>query len=172
MNALKVYGIREEQAQALRSIAQERLGSSSISALARSLLIREIEQHTSPLSESSKTTTTKKRLELRLPLCDYQYLQNAAQIAGMTPSLLLNHAIRSYRIKHPFLSVSEHTALYQSNYQLLRIGRNLNQIARQLNTMESVNFSTRHVESLLQIIDEHTEKVGVLMRNNRDNFEF
>jgi hypothetical protein len=59
----------------------------------------------------------------------------------------------------------------QSNYQLLRIGRNLNQIARQLNAGEAANLSTVKIGQLHQFIEKHTSTVHEVLRTNKRRFE-
>lgn len=62
---------------------------------------------------------------------------------------------------------SEVEVLYQSNYQLLSIGRNLNQVARQLNMGESASITSEHIKELTRIIKQNTEKVADVLRTNR-----
>ena len=73
--------------------------------------------------------------------------------------------------RHPVVSNNEAQTLYQSNYQLLRIGRNLNQIARQLNIGENVSITTQHIHELKAVIDAHTERVHQVLKTNRRRFE-
>ena len=75
--------------------------------------------------------------------------------------------VQAYIRKHPSLSAAEVEVLYQSNYQLLSIGRNLNQVARQLNMGESASITSEHIKELTLIIKQHTEKVADVLRTNR-----
>ena len=55
------------------------------------------------------------------------------------------------------LSTTEVEILHQSNYQLVSIGRNLNQIARQLNMGEGVSLTSEQINALSQFIRQHTQ---------------
>ena len=57
--------------------------------------------------------------------------------------------------------------LYQSNYQLLLIGRNINQIARRLNAGENVSLSSQQITDLKNFIDVHIGKVNHLLQIHR-----
>lgn len=60
--------------------------------------------------------------------------------------------------------MSEIEALGKSNYQLLAIGRNLNQLVKKLNEGGHEPVQTELVEGLRAIIDKHTEVVSTAIR--------
>lgn len=53
--------------------------------------------------------------------------------------------------------------LYQSNAQLLLIGRNINQIAKSLNTSSPTALSTQELKEIKAQIAQHTKQVGQLV---------
>lgn len=55
-------------------------------------------------------------------------------------------------------------ALGESNYQLLALGRNLNQIARSLNKGRYEPVTIERIEALSQLIRMHTEVVSSAIR--------
>ena len=69
-------------------------------------------------------------------------------------------AIRAGLTHEPQFSMSEIDALGESNYQLLAIGRNLNQVAKAMNEGRRDTVTIESIERLRQIIDEHTDKVS------------
>ena len=69
-------------------------------------------------------------------------------------------AIRAGLTHEPQFGMKEIDALGESNYQLLAIGRNLNQVAKAMNEGRHDSGTTESIEQLRQIIDAHTEKVS------------
>ncbi|QRQ83282.1 plasmid mobilization relaxosome protein MobC [Paralysiella testudinis] len=159
-------------------MAEKRLGKASVSALAKSLLLEvlgDAATATTPLAPCpagmADEELAKERTVIRLQTPEKQYLAAAAAQYGTSVNGLVRQIIQSYISKNPVLSAAEVDALYQSNYQLLRIGRNLNQIARQLNAMEAASITTAEIRQLADVIDRHTEHVGRLLLANRARFE-
>lgn len=62
--------------------------------------------------------------------------------------------------REPQFSMSEINALGESNYQLLTIGRNLNQIARKMNEGGHAKVTIEQIEKLSRMIDNHTDVVS------------
>ena len=67
--------------------------------------------------------------------------------------------MQSVLATEPLLTTKEVEILYQSNAQLLRIGRNINQIAKSLNTSTPTALSTQELKEINAQIAQHTEKV-------------
>ena len=91
-------------------------------------------------------------------------------LGGNRASWIIN-LIRSALTREPQLGGNEIEALEQSNYQLLSIGRNLNQIARRMNEgqkQQSVEMAT--LEQLRDQIDLHTSEVNHLIRSNAERW--
>ena len=130
MSLLKVYGLEPPILKRLQVVAEKRLGKASVSALAKSLLLE-------VLGDATATTVTtplvprpvgmadeelaKERTVIRLQAPEKQYLAAAAAQYGTSVNCLVRQIIQSYISKNPALSAAEVDALYQSNYQLLRI---------------------------------------------------
>lgn len=60
--------------------------------------------------------------------------------------------------------MSEIDALGESNYQLLALGRNLNQIARRLNEGRYEPITVERIVALRSLIEKHTELVSKAIR--------
>lgn len=163
---VRVFGLTEEELEALRGKAEKQYGKASVSLLAKKLLKAELEQEEPP-AKPFPPPQGKKRITLRLPDKDTAYLTDAAAIGGCSVNDVCRDIIQSHIRRHPFLTNTESEALHSSNYQLLRIGRNLNQIARQMNFGEPVSLTLRHITELKNIIDAHTRKVGHVLQANR-----
>ncbi|UZJ60899.1 plasmid mobilization relaxosome protein MobC [Pseudomonas sp. KU26590] len=73
-------------------------------------------------------------------------------------------AIRAGLTNEAQFGMSDIEALGESNYQLLAIGQNLNQIARKLNEGVHDPVQTELIKGLSAIIDRHTHIVNVAIR--------
>ncbi len=73
-------------------------------------------------------------------------------------------AIRTGLTHEPQLGMSEIDSLGESNYQLLALGRNLNQIARRLNEDHHEPITFECIKALSRIIDKHTDVVSGAIR--------
>lgn len=108
---------------------------------------------------------------LKLNPVETAFLNEAAAQADMSVSAFIRMALRSQMTKMAILNNDEVTALYQSNFQLLRIGRNLNQIARALNAQESAELTSQKIEDVQSLINEHTDKVRDLITSNQERLQ-
>ena len=89
------------------------------------------EQFRQPEIENTHEEQLFERLTLRLPPKHQVYLTEKSKLQHSTLNEVARDIIAEYITKNPVLSNDAVQALYQSNYQLLRIGRNINQLARQ-----------------------------------------
>ena len=172
-NYIKVYGLPQETCAHLATLSKQRYGKTNISLLARDLLLAELAKQ-SPTAEPpthSTTTEAKTRLELKLPPHIAEYIHTAAQQGKMSPNRRALYILAEYIEQHPILTDNEITALYQSNVQLGAIGRNINQIARHLNTGEGASLTQRQLAELEQIITEHVKRVGIIIQEHRTRQE-
>ncbi|MDF7675978.1 plasmid mobilization relaxosome protein MobC [Neisseriaceae bacterium ESL0693] len=166
---IKIWGLPAEAQEKLTLIAKQKVHKASISLLAKTLLMQLLET-TATVPESEILTEERYRLELKLSPAMYHYLKTVAAQQYMTPNAVAVNILNSYRDQHPTLSDKEAEALYQSNYQLLRIGRNLNQIARQLNIGEATSLTAQEIRQLREIIEQHTDKVKDLLLANQQRY--
>ena len=174
MSTIRVFGLSEWDVSKLKEMAMQRFGKNSVSLLAKTLLVAQLDTQNNGMRTSIDDLDAeagKYRLGIRLIPADYHYLRNAAQLQSMSANAFVVSILRHYIDGHPTLSDKEAEALYQSNYQLLRIGRNLNQIARQLNAGESARLTTEEIRQLRIIIEKHTDVVGDLLLANKRRFE-
>lgn len=170
---IDVYGLTADEIQQLRKIAKERYGKASVSLLARKLLQEQLPQHKEPADKLLKAKyDTKQRITLRIPSQQFDYLQTMAQQRHSSLNDVIRDVIQEFITGNPVLNNDEVQALYQSNYQLLRLGRNINQIARQLNSIMPDSFTTHQLNELLSFLQKHTDQVGQVLRKQGKSFKY
>ena len=106
-------------------------------------------------------------------LSEDEYADFTARLApyGISQSEFLRQAIRRTAIR-PVIHVSAVndellSAVGKLAAEYGRIGGNLNQIARKLNAGETAALTSQNIAELAAFIDQHTDKVGELIRQYR-----
>jgi hypothetical protein len=84
-----------------------------------------------------------------------------SQIANFIPGWRLDKFTGHVLLTHSYGQIE---ALGESNYQLLAIGRNLNQIAKNLNRGLQLTVTIEQIESLRKLIKDHTKRVSCVLR--------
>ncbi|WP_107689088.1 plasmid mobilization relaxosome protein MobC [Neisseria wadsworthii] len=165
---LKVYGLPEAALEKLRLISVEKYGDANISHLARDLLLKEVEN---PVVHTDRPEYTnnpdKTRMELKLPTRIAAWLKLMAEKQYMSSNRVALAILMEYIDKHPVILDHDADLLRVSNYQLVMIGRNLNQIARHLNAGENVSLSSQQITDLKKFIEAHVGKVNHVLQTNR-----
>ncbi|MGK0555790.1 plasmid mobilization relaxosome protein MobC [Bordetella bronchiseptica] len=128
---------------------------------------------TSPTpSTHEQPDTSRRRLELRLTETEYARIEALALQQDMSANRWVIHLIRANLSGEPQFGMTELRTLGESNSRLLAIGRNLNQIARQMNAgraLETVVTADR-IDTLTRHIKTHTARVADIMRANIDRW--
>jgi len=164
---LIVRGIPLATRQALQAAARNRYGKANASMLVRTLITQHLERPAAtalpsrPITEAEAQDSV--RVELRLPRSVLAGLTDQAE-QRLTPR---NHYLAGLileRVGQPQLCGDQIEVLRRSNYELSKIGTNLNQIARAFNTL--VNGGTgkmpevaKKLVSLRREINQHTKRV-------------
>ncbi|WP_434779308.1 plasmid mobilization protein [Neisseria sp. Ec49-e6-T10] len=165
---LDILGISNTDQEVIKKIAVKKYGKPSISYFVTQLLWAALKENNYQPDECYLLTNDKScRIEIRFSEKEGVKLAKLAKSHHMTVNAFIVSVIRNYLNKTPLLTAAEVDALYQSNAQLLRIGRNLNQIAKQFHSMEGGNITSDQITALQNIINIHTEKVGELLLSNR-----
>ncbi len=182
---IQIYGISEATFEKIRTQAKD-LGIDSISEYAKAVLVQAVNGNKPPLAnlplqanvkisadqvELSQAESQWIKPSLKLNPVETAFLNEAAAQADMSVSAFIRMALRSQMTKMAILNNDEVTALYQSNFQLLRIGRNLNQIARAHNAQESVEVTSQKIEDVESLINDHTDKVRDLITSNQERLQ-
>jgi ribosomal protein S15P/S13E len=133
-------------------------------------------QREQPRPKKQKPETTelasKKRIELRLTPSEQTAVTEFSEADECSPQRWIINVLRTVITKKPQFGLPEWKTLGESNYQLLAIGKNLNQIARHLN--EEAKFRkrvtvdektlTEKINELTKAIKQHAEKADSAMR--------
>lgn len=167
-DVLVVGGVSSETKEQLQKVALKRYRKSNASLLVRSLIAEHLKKtaintggkkiaHSNPLEKS-------KRLELRLPLSVYEQLTQKAEARLSDRNDYIKSLIYE-DIDQPQLLIDEIEVLRRSNYEMAKIGTNLNQIAKAFNVLVQMGGNQKLPEigkkmaSLKREISEHTNKV-------------
>jgi hypothetical protein len=123
--------------------------------------------HTEHTTTAGVVDIERVRFHLRLPKSQFDALENIAKLRGEKSAQALAAAVlRGFLSKNPHYSASELQTLGESNYQLLRIGTSLNQIAKQLNASGGASTG-QELQSVAADIKAHVAKVaGYLSESN------
>lgn len=113
----------------------------------------------------------KQRFEILLTASEKNAIKERAHIERCSMRRWIVDAIRTGLTHEPQFGMSEIEALGESNYQLLAIGRNLNQIARKLNEGDSDPIQTELIKGLRAIIDKHTHVVSSAIRASLERWD-
>lgn len=108
----------------------------------------------------------KKRVELQLTESEHAALAELAEERECSIQFWVVSLIRAALTQGVTTGVSELKALGQSNYQLMAIGRNLNQITHHINADPAKNLhklSGREIEKLVKAISEHRKEAQAVI---------
>lgn len=106
----------------------------------------------------------KVRFEILMTKSEKAAVQERANLERCSQRRWIIDAIRAGLTREPQFGMKEIDALGESNYQLLAIGRNLNQVAKAMNEGRRDSVTIESIERLRGIIDVHTEKVSTAIR--------
>ena len=107
---------------------------------------------------------SKVRFEVLLTQSEKAAIQERANLERCSQRRWVIDAIRAGLTHEPQFGMKEIEALGESNYQLLAIGRNLNQVARAMNEGRRDSVTIESIERLRAVIDAHTEQVSNAIR--------
>ncbi|MBK9307872.1 MAG: plasmid mobilization relaxosome protein MobC [Nitrospira sp.] len=106
------------------------------------------------------------RMELNLTTSELAALKRMAEHEGYVPTKWVVAMVRAKLTGQPQVGQPELETLARSNQQLLALGRNLNQIAKVLNTTpeNKTAFRGEIVTELSRVIQAHAKKVSDVLR--------
>ena len=170
-NPIRVFGLSCDEIKQLQQMALERYGKASASLMLRKLAEEQVEQ---PKIENTNEKQLFERLTLRLPPKHQVYLTEKAKLQHSTLNDVARDIITEYITKNPVLGNDAVQALFQYNYQLLRIGRNINQIARQFNEMSPHSFTIKQLQlnEFVEYLDYHTDIVYKVLEKQEKPLKF
>lgn len=116
--------------------------------------------------EGEADLSQKTRKELRLTKSELQAIEKFSDAEGITVQRWITNLLRANLSSNPQFNAKETEVIWESCYQLRAIGRNINQIAKQLNEGKSRDVGLKKLEYLTELINSHTEHVNGLVTAN------
>ena len=112
------------------------------------------------------------RMEVNLTPSELAALKRVAGHEGYAPTKWVVAMVRTKLTGQPHVGQPELEGLARSNQQLLALGRNLNQIAKVLNTapQNRTAFRVEVIMELSRVIQAHTKKVSDVLRGSVDRW--
>jgi hypothetical protein len=113
------------------------------------------------------------RMEVHLTTSELAALKTVASHEGYVPTKWVVAMIRTKLTGQPQVGQPELDTLARSNQQLLALGRNLNQIAKVLNTspQNRTAFRVEVITELSRVIRSHTDKVSDVLRGTVERWQ-
>ena len=107
------------------------------------------------------------RKEVRLTESEARHAERMAAASGFSVPMWIAALVRAQLTQNPQLGQREQELLGESNYQLLALGRNLNQIAKSLNTAPEDRSVYRidQIDDLRASIKAHVKRVAAAMQS-------
>ncbi|WP_244988660.1 plasmid mobilization relaxosome protein MobC [Pseudomonas qingdaonensis] len=106
----------------------------------------------------------KVRFEILLTNSEKTAIKEMADVERCSSRRWIIDAIRVGLTHEPQFKMTEIDALDESNYHLLALGRNLNQIARQLNEGHYEPITVERINAISHIIEKHADMVSSAIR--------
>lgn len=104
----------------------------------------------------------KQRLEVRFTPSEHHEIVARSEAEGCSPQRWVINSVRASLTNQPQFTMETTKALWESSGQLRAIGRNLNQIAKNLNARGSETITQNEITQLSTYIYKHTEMVSEL----------
>jgi len=126
-----------------------------------------------PVSETHESIREQKKVRVSMWLTESERegIRVRTKLHGGTRAAWIINLIRAALTRDPQLGHDEIEVLEQSNYQLLAVGRNLNQISRRMNEgQKQQEVELAMVETLRDQIEAHTDEVTRLIRSNTERW--
>ena len=114
---------------------------------------------------------SKQRFEILLTPSEKAAIEERASLERCSQRRWIIDAIRAGLTREPQFAMKEIETLGESNYQLLAIGRNLNQIAKAMNEGRQDAVTSASIQQIRQLIDVHTEKVSIAIRASLERWD-
>lgn len=147
--------------------------SSALKQVIQHLLTREFGSTPEVATDSIDDGKTK-RIEIRLKPSLYAELQRRAKAEGFSPNRFISGLVDARLAKTvPIFGQHELDGLTASTSQLLRLGTNLNQIARAINRnpLETDLVRVELIQEIRQEINLHTQHVAALISSNLERWQ-
>ncbi len=168
-NDLKVRGLTQSQKDFLYDYAQKNLGCKSRSKAILHLVNEKMPKDKQVIQGGliQQNGESKERIQISLRKNDYDLLKAITEEEDTSMQYYIISLILKDLYNHKRLNGKELELLRQSNYQLYKIGVNLNQIAKAMNAGEEKELA---IEQLTEFINSHVEQVKILLNNTLERY--
>lgn len=143
--------------------------------LLRSLVLSVIDQDqgAEQAVKAEPGQSEKERMTVRLPRFLMSAIDSRAKAKSMKPSRWVSALVQSNLMKQPVMAEAELNALLTSNRELAAIGRNINQIAKQLNQAfyEAEKFHLDELGRLGKQIEQNRAAILALVQASQGAWE-
>lgn len=109
-----------------------------------------------------KPDDNKARIKVTFTQSELDAVRKLAEAELTSPQSWIIKCVRASLTHEPQHTMEVTKALWESSYQLKGIGKNLNQIAKYLNSGMGVTITTENIKALEKVIKLHTHKVDVV----------
>lgn len=161
---LRVDLVSPEAKELLRAEALRLYGKPNASLLVRQLIADHLQKPSATNAIRIDLTDPTVRHELRVPRSVSEELTRRAEMHFSKPNYYINSVLFDH-VGHPQLQGDEIETLRRSNFELAKIGSNLNQVAKAFNILVQMGGGGKLPEigkkmaSLRKEITDHTRKV-------------
>lgn len=173
----RLLGLTQEQHDFLYEYAQNQLGSKSRTKALLHLIGEKMNGATvidrvkqERLDEPSTNSKDTKRIQFSVLQADYDNLTKIAKSTDSSIQHYLRCLVRSNLYGKYELLGFEMENLRRSNYELYRLGVNINQIAKALNTGHDVEVKRQLLDDMRKQIAEHTSRVEKILKDNLERY--
>ena len=178
---LRIIGFSSEEIATLKRIAYQRNGSENLSHFGREIfrqIIAEYQGKTQPektitVSQKEMDTSFKgnrARVVIRLSETEKAIFERAAKLHEMSLNTFLKQLLRYHIDKVQTMTRLECDAVFKSQYNLIRIGRFLNEIVKNMKAAGVATVSIAQMERFQLELKEHTNKVGEILAKSQERF--
>lgn len=161
----------------LKELGKAKYGTSTISKVITHLINEAInDESTNPLIEpleidKSIINEDRKKIYATIFISQYQMLLRICEDKKMSPNYFFKSCLLRAIGKQYIINGDELEELRKSNYLLSKIGTNINQIAKRINTMDSYNFDDiTDLNKLTSYLDEHLKVVKIILERTQDKW--
>lgn len=162
-------GLTEDQKIFLESYAQTHLGTPVIAKAILGLINEKMNEGNIKITKVIDTQSKnkiKKRIQISLKESEYELLEDKAKIVDTSIQYYIIRLILKDLYNENRLLGNEIEQLRKSNYELHKIGVNINQIAKSINSGEQNKFNLdsfyddliNHIEIVKQILSTNLER--------------
>jgi len=166
---LIVDGVSDDVKKALQESAKARFGQANASLMVRELIAQHLQKYASNIRPGTPHEDVRDRVEIRMPRLALKAVDERAENVFSTRNNYIVGLVMA-DLGIPQLAPAEVEVLRRSNYELSKLGTNLNQIARAMNTLvamgggQKLPETGKKIASLRKEIKEHTNKVLTVLR--------